>query len=187
MYVLLILHIIWLKSSQYRGWGAQSLSLYVIKFKGKKVCFKKKVGGHLKLNRFRRSIEHFIIYLYLHLQFKQNENFLLSNSDFFPSRMQCDWKIKKKKIEKEIHASLSSISNNAKGNKIHFIMLNNENNDKLRFRGRMLLSRDFSAVFITQWQPSIVVSTFCNSHGVAGDFYLYLTSFYLVQVLSSRS
>lgn len=96
-------------------------------------------------------------------------------------------KSKKKKIEKEIHASLSSISNNAKGNKIHFIMLNNENNDKLRFRGRMLLSRDFSAVFITQWQPSIVVPTFCNSHGVAGDFYLYLTSFYLVQVLSSRS
>lgn len=34
-------------------------------------------------------------------------------------------------------------SNNAKGNKIHFIILNNENNDKLRFRGRMLLSRDF--------------------------------------------
>lgn len=78
-------------------------------------------------------------------------------------------------------------SNNAKGNKIHFIILNNENNDKLRFRGRMLLSRDFSVVLITQWQPSIFVSTFCNSHGVAGDFYLYLTSFYLVQVLSSRS
>lgn len=92
-----------------------------------------------------------------------------------------------KKKKKRIHASLSSISNNAKGNKIHFIVLNNENNDKLRFRGRMLLSRDFSAVFITQWQPSIVVPTFCNSHGVAGDFYLYLTSFYLVQVLSSRS
>lgn len=186
MYILLILHIIWLKSSQYRGWGAQSLSLYVIKFKGEKVCFKKKVGGHLKLNRFRRSIEHFIIYLYLHLQFKQNENFLYQIQIF--SLQGCNVTEKsKKKIEKEIHASLSSISNNAKGNKIHFIMLNNENNDKLRFRGRMLLSRDFSAVFITQWQPSIVVPTFCNSHGVAGDFYLYLTSFYLVQVLSSKS
>lgn len=79
------------------------------------------------------------------------------------------------------------LSNNAKGNKIHFIILNNENNDKLRFRGRMLLSRDFSVVLITQWQSSIFVPTFCNSHGVAGDFHLYLTSFYLVQVLSSRS
>lgn len=144
------------------------------------------------MNRFRRSIEHFIIYLYLHLQFKQNENFLYQIQIF--SLQGCNVteisllkKSKKKPKKKRIHASLSSISNNAKGNKIHFIMLNNENNDKLRFRGRMLLSRDFSAVFITQWQPLIVVPTFCNSHGVAGDFYLYLTSFYLVQVLSSRS
>lgn len=63
---------------------------------------------------------------------------------FSSSRMQCAWNIFIK-FKKSMRLFLQS--NNAKGNKIHFIILNNENNDKLRFRGRMLsaeISQSFS-------------------------------------------